>query len=166
MRRAKLAVDARECIYDGPYVELMPDLLLTLREPDGASYACLPSRGGRERAAVRRMRPDEMTGVRGTSMPGSHRATGMLAVSGPPVRAGSYPAAELSGAGATVLALAGLGTARGMDGRPLADMLDPDLLARPLDEPVSPVPASGPAQYGDREEAAVAERLRNLGYIA
>ncbi|MFP6609708.1 MAG: alkaline phosphatase family protein [Deltaproteobacteria bacterium] len=161
-----LAADARECIYDGPYVELMPDLLLTLREPDGASYACLPSRGGRERAAVRRMRPDEMTGARGTSMPGSHRATGMLAVSGPPVRAGSYPAAELSGAGATVLALAGLGTARGMDGRPLADMLDPDLLARPPDEPVSPVPASGPTPYGDREEAAVAERLRNLGYIA
>ena len=160
-----LSVDKRESIYDGPCVGLLPDLLLTLREPDGYSYSAIPSRGGAEKAGVRRMRPDEITGERGTSMSGSHRSRGMLVAGGKGVRAGSYAAADIRDAGATVLSMAGLAATGAMNGRPLTDMLDDDTALTPPAVDPSNLEQAAVLHYGNPEEAAVAEKLRALGYI-
>jgi predicted AlkP superfamily phosphohydrolase/phosphomutase len=152
----------REEIYDGPYAESVPDLVLELRDPDGYSYAAASSRGGRETESLRRMRPDEMTGARGTTMPGAHRRRGLCVLHGCGVRPGRYAVGSLADAGATVLALAGVRVPQGADGRPWDDVIRvPDVA---LDESEAMQP-SEVREYGDAEAAEVARRLRALGYV-
>jgi predicted AlkP superfamily phosphohydrolase/phosphomutase len=152
----------REEIYEGPFACRIPDLILELREPDGYSYAGASSRGGAEAETMRRLRPEEMTGARGTTMPGAHRPAGLCAMRGPRVRPGRYPMGTLADAGATVLALEGVATAQGADGRPWSDLLlsgDSEL------EPASAAPVPPSANYDPADEQEVARRLRALGYV-
>jgi predicted AlkP superfamily phosphohydrolase/phosphomutase len=151
----------REDVFDGPAAAQAPDLLLELRNPDGYSYAALPSRGGAERAPLRHLRAQEMTGARGTSMGGAHRLHGLCAIAGARVQPGRGATGTLADAGATALALAGLCVADGADGQPWAEIVAERALDRaPRTEPPQP-----PLGYGRDEERAVAERLRALGYL-
>jgi predicted AlkP superfamily phosphohydrolase/phosphomutase len=155
----------REALYQGPFAHRFPDLVVELERPDGCEYAAGSSRAGRERRVFRRLRPHEMTGARGTSMPGAHAHHGLCVVAGPGVVAGRYPTSGLDHAGATLLALTGLAPAEGMNGIAWADCFGRSAFPEP--RPVSggiPPQLSG-ARYGAAEEALVAERLRALGYI-
>ncbi len=157
------AVHPRESLYDGPYAIHAPDLILELRDPDGYSYAGGQSRGGAESCSLRRMRPREGTGARGTSMAGAHRRTGLWVSAGPRIRPGRYPAGDLPGAGATVLQLAGLATSEPLDGRPWTDMIEG--AGRRLEKVRPPPIPDGEMRSDPRTERELAARLRALGYI-
>lgn len=152
----------REQLYSGPFAERMPDLFVDLAEPQGCVYAAVPSRGGRESRAFRRLAPAEMTGSRGTVMPGAHSPHGFCVLAGERVVPGRYPVGSLHDAGATVLAAAAVGTTEAMNGRPWTDCFES------LPATAVPVPVPGhrpPYRYGREEDELVAERLRALGYI-
>ena len=59
----------REELYEGPFVDRAPDIVLDLALPGGYSFACLASEGGR-RPPIRKLTPDEFGGGRGR---GGHR---------------------------------------------------------------------------------------------
>jgi predicted AlkP superfamily phosphohydrolase/phosphomutase len=155
----------REELYGGPFRDRLPDVLVDLERPDGCVYAAGPSRGGRERYAFRRLRSAEMTGARGTSMPGSHALHGLCVLAGPRVQPGRYRTGTLADAGATVLALAGVAPSAGANGRPWVDCVETASIA--VEEVASCVAteAVDPSPYSAAEAGLVAERLRALGYI-
>lgn len=155
----------REELYDGPFRSRIPDVLVDLERCNGTVYAGAPSRGGREREVFRRLRPAEMTGERGTSMPGSHALHGMCALAGPYVRPGRYATGTLADAGATVLALAGVAPAVAANGRLWTDCIEVPEIAVSETPVCEPARASEPLVYSAEEERLVAERLRALGYI-
>ena len=154
----------REELYDGAYAARMPDLVAELDWPGGCAYAARSSRAGQEPSVVRRLGAEEMTGARGTSMPGCHSPFGLAVAAGPAIRPGRYPASALEHAGATLLALAGVAPTQEMNGRPWGDCLAPAALGTtaPAAERYT---AAEPELYSRGEEALVGERLRALGYI-
>ncbi len=153
-------VRRREELFSGPYAHRAPDLVFELAEPAGYSYCAASSRGGRERASLRRLVPAEMTGARGTLMSGTHRAMGMCVLAGARVTPGGFDDAGIEDAGATCLAMAGLEPGQSMDGRVWKEAVRLRDLA-----PSEPAPAEDPRPYTDEEESVVAERLRALGYL-
>jgi predicted AlkP superfamily phosphohydrolase/phosphomutase len=156
----------RETLYQGSYAYRFPDLIVELEQPDGCEYAAGSSRAGLERQVFRRLRPREMTGARGTSMPGAHALHGLCVVAGPGVVAGRYSTSGLDHAGATLLALAGVAPVEGMSGVAwddcFANRAYPDPRLASVEVPPPPV---ADARYSVAEEALVVERLRALGYI-
>jgi predicted AlkP superfamily phosphohydrolase/phosphomutase len=153
----------REDVARGPYAERLPDLMLELRRPGGYAYNAVGSRGGAEPDPVRRLEPDEMSGARGTSMAGSHRTHGLCVVAGPGVPAGEHVAGTLPDAGATALALVGLGVDPRADGTPWPEVCGPDAAA--LDRVVPEASIPDVRAYTPAAEEEVAARLRALGYI-
>jgi predicted AlkP superfamily phosphohydrolase/phosphomutase len=157
-----LRVLRREAVYRGPYAGNLPDLFLELREPGGYSYASQSSKAGAESQALRRMRAEEMTGARGTSMAGAHRRRGLSVLRGRRIRPGRYASGRLADAGATVLALLGLCPSAGADGVAWDDLLADG------GEPRTPAPAIEPLpieNYDRESEREVEDRLRALGYV-
>jgi predicted AlkP superfamily phosphohydrolase/phosphomutase len=155
-------VRRRHEVASGPYAERLPDLVLELRRPDGYSYASMSSRAGRETEPVRKLRPDEMTGARGTSMAGAHRDRGLCILSGAKVRPGVYPAGSLADAGATALALCGSVPHPAADGCAWTDCVDVPQSIAPSRLDVECVAVD----YSAEEEAVLADRLRALGYLS
>jgi predicted AlkP superfamily phosphohydrolase/phosphomutase len=152
----------REEVYDGPFSDRVPDLILELRNPDGYSYAAASSRAGGEIEPLRRLRDAEMTGARGTTMAGAHRARGLCVMYGAGVRPGLYPPGSLHDAGASVLAMAGVAVPVGADGKAWNELLE-----HPQGSLVpTSTPAAGEIRDYDASEAEeVARRLRALGYV-
>ncbi|MCS6798770.1 MAG: alkaline phosphatase family protein [Myxococcota bacterium] len=79
------AVEPRERLYLGPYVERAPDLLLEMELDGGYTYNLLPSGG--PGPTFERLAPESHLGRKGRSLPGSHRSRGLLVMAGPAVRA-------------------------------------------------------------------------------
>ncbi len=140
----------RDEIFDGPFVERAPDIILELALEDGYSHSCLRARGG---PAFRRIGPGEYLGGKERGMNGNHRPTGILLLSKPtPV---GY--ARLEDVAPTVLAEMGL-PAPPMDG---VSLLEPG-------ETTDGAPAATShtdQPYTPGEAEAVERRLRDLGYF-
>ena len=136
-------VHAREDLFQGPYVERAPDLILELTLDAGYSYNVMPSaHAPRGAGAFRRLGPDEYLGRKGRSLPGSHRRHGLFVAAGPSVERAGELRARMADATATVLARLGVSASARGDGRALDEVI--------LDRAA---------------EARVATRLRALGYI-
>ena len=155
----------RTDLYDGPFAERLPDVLVDLEGPAGTVYAAGASRGGRERYAFRRLDATEMTGARGTSMPGSHSFHGLCVLAGPRSRPGRYVTGTLADAGATVLALAGLAPGAEANGRAWTDCIAPASVPPREPSALGDLEPGESLVYSTVEEHLVAERLRALGYI-
>jgi len=153
----------REALYDGPWVHLAPDIVLEPALDRGYSVTFLSS-GGRAGPAARRLAPQERLGAKGGSMNGSHRPEGIVLLAGPGVRQGAQlEGAALADIAPTALAVLGLPLPAGLDGRVLHEAFQLGFLHTA--EPAAAVPPLPPAvPYTPEEEAAVAERLRGLGY--
>lgn len=138
----------RKTIYHGPHVDRAPDIVLELALEDGYSHSCLRSRGG---PAFRRIRPEEAIGGKERGMNGAHRSQGVLFLSekAAEVRTGLEDIAP------TVLAVLGV-AAPPMDGRALFGALDTRDHETVQGEE---------APYSPEEEAEIAARLRQLGYL-
>ena len=161
-----LGVRRREELFDGPFADRYPDLILELRRPAGYAYAAASRRGGREREWLRRLRRDEASGAKGTSTSGVHAPFGMAVLAGPaacgrsPTMSGGSAVEEctLADLGATALALAGVASPARMQGRSL--VAGGGICAGGDDIPLQPA-----FEYGDDEDEQVRDRLRALGYL-
>jgi predicted AlkP superfamily phosphohydrolase/phosphomutase len=151
----------REELYQGPATTLAPDVVLELAAPGGYSPSCLRSPGAGP--ALRRLTPAEHGAGKGAGLNGSHRREGMFLFAGPGVRAaGAVPAAEITDALPTLLALVGVPVPLGLDGEPIASVLEraPSWQPDPL-----PDAARQPEPYGEGESREIAARLASLGYL-
>lgn len=139
----------REELYEGPFVEYAPDILLELQLESGYSYSCLRSRPGGP--CLRRITPEERLGGKEQGMNGSHRPTGVLFLS----ERVAETCARLADVAPTVLAALGIATPP-MDGK--------SLLGNSPDHQKN-FCAPSPIDYTPEQERIIEERLRALGYL-
>lgn len=140
----------REELYEGPYVDHAPDIIVELALENGYSHSCLRARGG---PSFRRLRPDEYLGGKERGMTGNHRPTGVLYLSRPT----NCGAARLEDIAPTVLADLGV-SGPPMDG---TSLLEPYGVEPAADGRVL-APARG---YSPAQELEIEQRLRDLGYF-
>lgn len=140
----------REEVYEGPYVESAPDLVI---QEDGR-FAYRVDWSDRDSAPASQYGADKS---------GSHRTQGILILHGPSFRAGTVEEARLEDVTPTLLHALGLPVGEEMDGRVL-DGAFADARAITKTSYAGLRGGSGPALDGD-EEAALAERLKGLGYM-
>jgi predicted AlkP superfamily phosphohydrolase/phosphomutase len=148
--------------YEGPFGQDVPDLLVAL-EPDYgwgffvSSYSSV------------------VTPVSLTELRGDHRLEGIFVAHGPGIVTSSEPLPGLAieDAAPTVLYLMGLPYPSDMDGRVLAEILEPEILeGRPIEsgEPVGYWPKEDEVTFSDevlsdQDEDEVRARLEALGYL-
>jgi arylsulfatase A-like enzyme len=95
-------------------------------------------------------------------MNGAHRRDGLVAVTGGRVPArGTLARREIVDVAPTLLALAGVPVPRGLDGRAIDEVLE----GPPSWDEAVPPPAARPLHFDPEEAAAMAARLRALGYL-
>lgn len=158
--RVVRAVWRREHLYDGPWVDRAPDLVLELAEDCGYAYTCLPSRGGRG-PALRRLAPAQLVGGKRFGMSGSHRADGLFILSGAAWgEARSVAEARMIDMAPTILSLCGVPVPAWMEGTTLT----PGAGRVPLG--ADHAAGSLEAGYTAAEEHLIEDRLRALGYLA
>ncbi len=151
-------------LYHGAYAGEAPDLIVRLR-----GHATLCRVDGRGTDLLDPDGPLFVPADRPEHYRGAHRADGLLAAWGGPVR---RPAAPLAAGAAdlcpTVLHCLGLPLDREMDGRVLRELLAGPLAARPsaYEDGIAAVTARADADgYAPDEEARITEHLRQLGYV-
>ncbi|MCZ6806597.1 MAG: alkaline phosphatase family protein [Deltaproteobacteria bacterium] len=150
----------RQELFDGPYLERAPDLLLDLHLDDNYSYNLMPSASAPPGRDPWRILTDrEKLGKKGRSLPGSHRSHGFMAIGGPRVRSVGRIDAHIADVTATLLARLGVSVPSSFQGRVLWEALEASDAAKALPDAV-------PRKSGVRgNEAAVEARLRALGYV-
>jgi predicted AlkP superfamily phosphohydrolase/phosphomutase len=145
----------REEIYNGPYLERAPDLILRPREPSDIFFG-LADFGHR----------DTVSTVYRYS--GMHRDYGMLIMRGPEIRRGSsIEGAAIQDLAPTILHTMGLPVPSDMDGRVLQEVFTAEYVkAFPVEvaEPKSAKTAAH-AGYTEEGEKEIMERLQGLGYL-
>ena len=140
----------RDELYDGPYVDRAPDIILELALENGYSHSCLRSRGGE---AFRRLSPEEHIGGKEKGMNGNHRPEGILILSRP----FSRESMSLLDVAPTVYDILDI-AAPEMDGQ---SVLGGDV---PVNSTLAAKDAAQTA-YTPEQEAAIESRLRDLGYF-
>jgi len=139
----------REEIYQGPYLDVAPDLLVYTDHGAWGHHLSAPS------PLCQPFAPGQKV------WSGSHRPLGLFILSGEGIRAQEAPAsAHLLDLAPTILHLFGLPIPDDFDGRPLLEYL-----AFQHDVRVIPAAALGTVWYTPAEAMAVGQRLRNLGYL-
>ncbi|MDQ7857868.1 MAG: alkaline phosphatase family protein [Armatimonadota bacterium] len=153
------AVEFRDEIYHGPFVERAPDLLIRFAEVAPAALAL-------DGEVIRR--PRQAPSPRDLSA-GGHRPDGMIVLAGAGVRQGvEVHDARLQDVAPTLLYWMGQAVPASMDGRVLVGAFTPEYLRA---HPIQTSEATGPARtqpgygYTGEEAARIAERLRRLGYM-
>ena len=153
----------REEIFQGPYVDLAPDLLPVVRSNNGL---LAPGFGDGNLVQYQSDQPD-----------GCHYPDGILFASGPGIRRKvRLPAANVVDVMPTVLYSLGLPIPNDLDGKVLEELFEPEELSanppRIAKHSVSQIvslPASAQANldtgYSDEDEEAIIEQLRGLGYL-
>lgn len=157
----------REELFDGPFVERAPDLLLDLHlrrateEAAGYSYNLMPSATAPEfTGPFRQLSRAEFHGRKGRSLGGSHRNHGFYLAHGPSVNAVHEIESSIRDAAPTMLARMGIAVPPECTGRVLYEVLkDVGAEARPLtSQPQT-------AHKAEKGEAEIERRLRALGYV-
>ncbi|MGB8328805.1 MAG: alkaline phosphatase family protein, partial [Polyangiales bacterium] len=156
----------REELFEGPYLDRAPDLLVDLHLDEGYSYNLMPSGQATGTAqgvgsSWRKLGEHEKVGKKGRSLPGSHRSHGFAVLAGPKVRAVGRIDAQIADLSATLLCRLGLCVPPSFRGRVLWGALRDDLhsSARSFPEPGAVIRSTA------QNESIVESRLRALGYI-
>ncbi|MBV8607124.1 MAG: alkaline phosphatase family protein [Singulisphaera sp.] len=146
----------REELYHGPHAPLAPDLTVVL---DDWRYRTI---GLYDFTTNKVISP-------AFGPTGDHRMEGIFVAVGPPFRAGASPdGATLLDLAPTVLHLLGVPVPPDMDGRVLAEVLDPALASAGAPAPAEPAPTDAapiPAAYTEEEDTEIQQRLADLGYL-
>lgn len=149
----------RDEVYSGPHAAMAPDLIL---DSWGAGYRVSPNRTGTDAVVIQ---PSALSGV-DEAWSSDHRPVGIFVGAGPNLAHGSTPELSLYDVCPTALALLGKEIPEGLDGRAAEIAISRSFLES------NPVTIGGPAgerslesSYSDDEAAAVAEHLKDLGYI-
>jgi predicted AlkP superfamily phosphohydrolase/phosphomutase len=158
----------RDELYTGPLVEKAPDLLIRWKEDeeihgialaDGALDSALPEES-------RPLVPGEDPHV----ISGDHRLFGVLLMAGKPIRRGvQCSPARLIDLAPTILQLLKLPIPSAMDGRVLTKVFQEGIISTHAPFRINEVPETSDHQadegYSVEEEKAIAQRLRDLGYV-
>ena len=155
------AVHRREDLYVGPQLERIPDLIVEFRD-----YAWL----GKGNLSQRTPTIEDAVSIRAhptQAYVGSHRPDGIFVLSGPAARAGAELHGGIADIAPTILYLLGEPIPAELEGRLLAEAIDPALLDERLPEfadteTVAALVAATPELESPPE---VEERLRSLGYV-
>jgi len=145
----------REDLFEGPFVDDIPDILLELR-PSYTGGAALQGN------LVTLLPLDELS-----AYSGSHSPDGLFVFSGPGVRRGHrLEGAHIQDLAPTLMHIMGLPVASWMDGRVLASVFDP-AAARPVAYAEYDLLAPDPNSVGltAEEEDAIRAQLAGLGYL-
>jgi predicted AlkP superfamily phosphohydrolase/phosphomutase len=149
----------KEELWSGPFLDKAPELMLI---PHDERINVDPSRRRWTEVFERHEKLDPEVSY---GYSGHHGVTGILAATGPGIQPADLPdGAEILQLPATILRLLGL-SADGLDGEPLAAILDED--AGATAETVAAETqheASDEPVYSEEEERQMVERLRDLGY--
>jgi predicted AlkP superfamily phosphohydrolase/phosphomutase len=164
-RRVVERVLRKNEVYEGPYLDQAPDLLLAWWEGDGFNAkTSLPKDHGKP---VVGEDPAEVSGRAEWS--GTHRMDGVLAVRGSGIKVGAQvTGARIMDMAPTILHLLGEPIPDDMDGRVLTEMFDSTHLERyPVrHRTAGPAgPATDTETYSDEESEMIRKRLQDLGYL-
>ena len=148
----------KEELYEGPFVDKAPELILL---PYDERIHVDASRRRFEHAFEPR---DRLDPEHAYGFSAHHGVNGILAAGGPGIRPADLPeGAEIVQLAGTILRLLGLST-EGLDGAPLEGILEETAPSAPPASSAAPQQASDEPVYSEDEEAAMVERLRDLGY--
>jgi predicted AlkP superfamily phosphohydrolase/phosphomutase len=154
-------VHRRDEIYSGPAIGRAPDAIF---DPWSAGYRIAP---GREEGPNTVIAPAPLAGVE-TAWSSDHRPVGIFVAAGPHIEKADTSPDELSiyDVCPTALALLEQPIPAGLDGRVATEFLDPGFLNRsPLRRADTPAVRDAGGNYSEEEATAVAQHLRDLGYI-
>lgn len=154
----------RDEVYQGPYVELAPDLILDLETPGNYSYVCLPSYGP-SGPSIERLNGAARVSGKLRGMSGSHRPDGLVVLAGEGITPGVISGASIADMAPTILSLCGVSVPAGWDGRPLActDGAAPGMVVGAGRE--NEIEPSDEDAYDATEEECLRQRLARLGYL-
>ena len=147
-----------EELYHGPHAHLAPDLTVVLND---WRYRTI---GLHDFTTNKLISP-------AFGPTGDHRMEGIFIASGPAFQAGSTLSADadLLDIAPTLLHILGVPVPTDMDGRVLTEVLAPALLSQAEAEPpvsAMPLPETPPpVAYTEEEDAAIQQRLADLGYL-
>ena len=151
----------REELYAGPQLAKIPDLIVEFRD-----YAWLGKGNltGRTPTIWDTIAPRAHPGA---TYAGSHRPDGIFVLAGPAARSGAELSAGVADVAATALYLLGEPIPTDLEGRLLAEAIEPGLLDRRPPEYAEPagLEVGAPQPYDADGAAEVEERLRSLGYL-
>lgn len=156
-RRVARKVHRREEIWSGPELENLPDLFVELA--DKIYEVRAGSHGG-----DKMFYPLPEASPGSLSWSGDHRRDGLLMAMGPHVRHAQISGAQIADVPATILALLGCSIPEDFDGRALTEILTDDVELPGRIAPRREEPASREV-YTDEDQAALARRLKQLGYL-
>ena len=160
--RIVAAVHRREDLFDGPELGKVPDLLIEFRDYEWLGKGNFSSRSESIWDAI------ELEPGSRHQYVGSHRHEGIFALAGPSATNGERSAIGIEDVAPTVLYLLGELIPIELEGRLVAEAIDPALLdSRPPDyDDSAPFSVDRPTEgYDEAEAEEVARRLRGLGYI-
>ena len=156
------AVHRREDLFAGPELEKIPDLLVEFRDYEWLGKGNLSSRSESIWDTI------ELEPGSRHQYVGSHRHEGIFALAGPSARSGDRSEVGIADVAPTVLYLLGEPIPADLEGRLVAEAIDPALLDRrpPEYDDSAPLELDQSEQgYAPEEAAEVERRLRGLGYI-
>ncbi len=156
----------REDLYAGPHAHLAPDLTVVLKD---WRYRTI---GLHDFTTNKLISPS-------FGPTGDHRLEGVVIASGRGVKPGAHlrEGASLLDVTPTILELLGIPIPADMDGRPMSELFDPNVVPPsvpgdpqmlPPEPPDAEPPAdepTGDAGYTEEEDAAIQQRLADLGYL-
>jgi predicted AlkP superfamily phosphohydrolase/phosphomutase len=155
------AVHRREELFDGPYLDRVPDLIVEF-----ADYAWLGKGNLTSRTETIWDSIPIAAGSKEAYV-GSHRHDGLIALSGPSASRGATIVASIEDVAPTLLYLMGEPIPMDLEGRMLVEAIEPSLLdTRPPEFGEAAELAVAAMQRYDEDEAdEVKSRLRDLGYL-
>lgn len=150
----------REELYNGPYLDRAPDLIIQWRD-----YRYW-GRGRYDQNMPPLFEPPSTWDFSELPLSGTHRPDGVLVVRGPGAHVGTvFHGARLIDLAPTFLAYLGLPVPVDMDGQALEALFEPGFLQPMYD--TSPGFASEPDafSFSQEDEARITQRLEELGYL-
>jgi predicted AlkP superfamily phosphohydrolase/phosphomutase len=160
--RIVAAVHRREDLFDGPELDKVPDLLIEFRNYEFLGKGNFSSRSDSIWDTI------ELEPGSAHDYVGSHRHEGIFALAGPSATNAERTFIGIEDVAPTVLYLLGEKIPAELEGRLVAEAIDPDLLdSRPPDyDDTAPIDFDQSEEgYAPEEAEEVARRLRGLGYI-
>lgn len=158
----------REELYNGPYLDRIPDLLIQLRQ-DPYIYARRPGYLLGRDEPIKRLSRKDLRLFRKAS--GVHKTNGMCAFRGDGVRGNlKINGAAIADIAPTILALFGIRPPADMDGRILAEVFQHEGDLANLAGLAEPLVATGrqrsdASSYTEDEHELIRDRLKGLGYL-
>lgn len=153
----------REELYEGPYLEDAPDLLIGWK--DYAYYTSVTL--GKEQGPI--FGPHTNIDSSEYKHVGTHRLNGIFMAMGHIIKKGELiSGANICDVAPTILYMLGQAIPEDMDGRVLTEIFDEQFLRKNPPRYEQPKYEAGPSEivtYSDDESRKVAERLKGLGYL-